>query len=268
MTEMYEPIIPDGIPEDRMPSLLVNWHLGSRARRHMSRRRFYSVSGALSGKGKGRVLDIGCGWGYNLLLLARRGFDAYGIDIVSNDFHAARRIAEANNAVIHLARADASLLPFPAAAFDAVTSVETFEHIYGPDRPAALREIERVLRPGGIVSLSTPNYASMIEGGKRMLVRLPLLKRIFPPMCYPAGETSREAYHPYRYHAPVRRGAIENLLRDAGFEQIEIRYIIFVFKNLPDALFGPARCAESLFERLPGMRRLGSTMLVTARKPA
>ncbi len=262
-----EPVIPGNIPEDRIPSLLVNWHLGSRARRHMSRRRFISVSRALCGMGGGRVLDIGCGWGYNLLLLGANGFESVGIDIVSNDFLAARWIADANEEVLHLAQADASALPFEDGSYDAVTSVETFEHIYAGDRVKVVREIFRILKPGGILSMSTPNFTSLVERGKRLLVRVPFLKRFFPSMCYPAGETSKAAYHPYRYHLPVRRSELVDLLGGNGFERVEVRTIIFVWKNVPDFLFPPAQFIEAVLERLPGPNRLGSTLVLTARKP-
>ena len=143
-----ELVIPDGIPPDRFPSLLGNWYRGSRARRHLSRRRFETVAGLLgSGKG-GRALDVGCGWGYNLYLLHRAGFTPYGIDIVTNDFLAARRIAGANGYPARLACADVSDLPFMSAAVTAVASVETFEHVFGEDRRRAVSEIARILAPG------------------------------------------------------------------------------------------------------------------------
>ena len=262
-----EPVIPDNIPEDRVPGLLVSWHLGSRARRHMSRRRFVAVSRILCGMEGGLVLDIGCGWGYNLFLLGSNGFESVGIDIVSNDFIAARRIAEANDRVLHLAQADASALPFEDGSFDAVTSVETFEHIYAGDRVKAVREIFRILGPGGILSMSTPNFISLVERGKRLLVRVPFFKRFFPPMCYPAGETSKAAYHPYRYHLPVRRSELVDLLMENGFERVEARTIIFVWKNVPDFLFPAVHFIEAVLERLPGLNRLGSTLVLAARKP-
>jgi ubiquinone/menaquinone biosynthesis C-methylase UbiE len=258
--------IPRDIPEDRTPSLLVNWHFGSKARQYMSRRRFLSVAEALDPAPGGRVLDIGCGWGYNLFLLGSNGFDPIGIDIVSNDFLAARRIADASGTVVLLAQADAGRLPFRDETFDAVTSVETFEHIFEHDRIKTVREIFRILRPGGILSMSTPNFTSLVESGKRLLMRVPSLKRLFPPMCYPVKDTDRDAYHPYSYHLPVRRRELVDLLLASGFEEIETRAIIFVWKNLPDLLFYPALWIEAALERLPGSKRLGSTLVVKARK--
>ena len=74
-------------------------------------------------------------------------------------------------------------------------------------------------------------------------------------------------YHPYRYHLPIRRPELVRLLGDSGFEQIETRAIIFVWKNIPDLLFPLARCSEAVMERLPLVNRLGSTIVLNAHKP-
>jgi len=261
-----EPVIPEDIPAEELPSLLVNWHMGPSARRYMSRRRFAEVAGALGGRRGGRVLDVGCGWGYNLFLLRGLGFDPVGIDIVQNDFPAARRVAEANGVRLYLVGADVSLLPFASGSFDAITSVETLEHVFRDDRRRAFDEMARVLAAGGVLSLSTPNHGSFVERGKRFIARNPVLKRFFPPMCYPSGGVSRARYHPYSYHDPLRREEIEELLHAGGFEAASFRTIIFVTKNTPDLLVPFARLLEFVLERVPGLRRLGSTLTVTARK--
>jgi 2-polyprenyl-3-methyl-5-hydroxy-6-metoxy-1,4-benzoquinol methylase len=261
-----EPGIPDGIPAERYPDLLRNWFLGNRARAYLARRRFHEVTGLVRGA-EGRALDAGCGWGYNLFLLSREGLAPVGIDIVQDDFLAARMIARENGYEAMLVGADLAALPFAAGSFAAVTAVETFEHIYEDDRRAAVREVWRVLEPGGALALSTPNYGSIVEAGKRSLVRLGLLKRLFPAMCYPAGHVRREEYHPYRYHKPAPRRDVEALLEEAGFRIERVSTIIFVWKNVPDPLFGAARAIERLLERIPLLTRLASTLVVLAKKP-
>jgi ubiquinone/menaquinone biosynthesis C-methylase UbiE len=267
MKDLPEPLIPSGIPEDKMPSLLVNWFLGSKAKRYLSRRRFVTVTGMLpEGKGR-RALDVGCGWGYNLFLLGLRGYDPYGIDIVQNDFAAASMIARANGTEAGLCGADMSGLPFGDGTFAAVTAVETFEHVFHPDRPAAVREAMRVLEPGGILVLSTPNYYSVVEFGKRVVTRLPFLKKGLPGMCYPVGEIERDDYHPYSYHRPSPAGDIRILLSKEGFEVTAVERIIFVLKNAPDSLFPAARGLERILENLPPFNLLASTLVVRAVKP-
>jgi ubiquinone/menaquinone biosynthesis C-methylase UbiE len=250
-----------------MPSLLKNWFLGPKAKRWLSRRRFAAVTGALpEGRGE-RALDVGCGWGYNLFLLGRMGYEPFGIDIVPEDFHAAVRIARANGIAAGLAVADMSGMPFGDGSFAAVTAVETFEHIFHPDRPSALSEAYRVLRPGGAMVISTPNYYSIVETGKRLISILPPLKRIMPGMCYPAGELPRRQYHPYSYHRPSPAREIRALIEAQGFEVVCMRRIIFVLKTVPDALFRISRSVESVMERIPPVRLLAATLVIRADKP-
>jgi ubiquinone/menaquinone biosynthesis C-methylase UbiE len=267
MEGLPEPVIPPDIPADRMPSLLENWFLGPRAKRWLSRRRFVTVTGMLPpGEGR-RALDVGCGWGYNLFLLGHRGYEPYGIDIVPEDFLAATRIAGANGREAAICCADMSSLPFGDGSFAAVTAVETFEHIFHPDRPAAVSEAMRVLEPGGSLVLSTPNYRSLVETGKRLANRLPFLKKALPGMCYPVGAIRREDYHPYSYHRPSPAGEIRALLEAGGFSVTGMRRIIFVLKNMPDSLFQAARGMEKVMEAVPPVSLLASTLVVRAEKP-
>jgi ubiquinone/menaquinone biosynthesis C-methylase UbiE len=267
MKDLPEPVIPVGIQADRMPSLLENWFLGSKAKRWLSRRRFVAVTGMLpAGMGR-RALDVGCGWGYNLFLLGLRGYAPYGIDIVQNDFAAASMIAAANGTQSRLSCADMSALPFGDGTFAAVTAVETFEHVFHPDRRSAVREAWRVLEPGGALVLSTPNYYSFVETGKRVANRLPFLKRALPGMCYPVGEIERSDYHPYRYHRPSPEGEIRSMLEDEGFEVTGSQRIIFVLKNLPDPVFPLARGLEAVMERTPPISLLASTLVLAAVRP-
>ncbi len=262
-----DPVIPGNITGDEMPSLLANWFLGSKAKRYLSRRRFMTVTGiAARSRRGGRALDAGCGWGYNLFLLERAGFRPFGIDIVQNDFTAASKVASANRVTINIAGADISALPFVDSAFSAVTAVETFEHIFEPDRVKAVREAARVLEPGGVFVLSTPNYRSLIESVKRLIVKLPILKKLFPVMCYPVGDIERGDYHPYSYHRPMKPAGIRKLLESEGFAVTGMKRVLFVFKNTPDLLFPLFRTVEYLLERIPLVRVLAGTLIVTARK--
>jgi len=101
-----------------------------------------------------RVLDIACGSGYGAQLLAARAASVVGADIESAAVDYAReRYASANLA---FDVADAHTLDgFPNGSFDAVVSFETIEHL--PDYRAYLAAVRRVLRPGGIYIVSTPD---------------------------------------------------------------------------------------------------------------
>ena len=133
-----------------------------------------AVLRALAAGPRARVLDVGCGTGR----LAERLVGADGVrTVVGCDFsggmleNAAERLADARRAGrVHLVRGDATRLPFADAAFDAAVSTEAFH--WFPDQDAALRELRRVLRPGGrlMLALVSPPFeiiADVFEVGMR-----------------------------------------------------------------------------------------------------
>ena len=93
------------------------------------------------------ILDCACGTGAHLPLLARYG-RVVGFDISFLGLRYARRVG------YPLVRADLTRIPFRDGAFDLVVSFDVFESV--PDDQGALREMVRVLAPGGAVVWSAP----------------------------------------------------------------------------------------------------------------
>ncbi len=108
----------------------------------------------------GIILDVGCGGGRTILELAGLAPEGkvYGIDYSAASVAVARRTNAALIASgrVDIQRGSVSSLPFSAGTFDAVTAVET--HYYWPDLVSDLREVRRVLKPGGRVAIIAETY--------------------------------------------------------------------------------------------------------------
>jgi 2-polyprenyl-3-methyl-5-hydroxy-6-metoxy-1,4-benzoquinol methylase len=98
-----------------------------------------------------RVLDAGCGTGRATAALADRGAEVVAFDIGERLVARARRRCECRPAV-----GSVMSLPFADATFDVVLSTEVIEHL--PQPSLAIREFARVLKPGGHLVLSVPNW--------------------------------------------------------------------------------------------------------------
>lgn len=106
-------------------------------------------------KSSGKALDIGCGPGYFLTAAQNLGFDVYGLD--PSDY------------IVSMAQKDwgdrvklglIETAEYPAESFDLVVAFDTFEHIYEPK--GFLAAIHKVLKPNGVLAITTPDPTSML----------------------------------------------------------------------------------------------------------
>jgi len=114
------------------------------------------------------VLDAACGEGYGSAMLAAAG----AASVVGLDIDAATVAHARETHGIDAREGDVSRLPFDDGAFDLVVSFETIEHVAEP--AAALDEFRRVLAPGGILVVSTPNTDEYLEDNPYHLHELTL----------------------------------------------------------------------------------------------
>lgn len=96
------------------------------------------------------VLDLGSGTGTLAIMAARRtGCDVVGIDADPEILEIARRKADAAGVEVRFDEGLATELPYEDDSFDRILSTLFFHHLVSADKRATLREVARVLRPGG-----------------------------------------------------------------------------------------------------------------------
>lgn len=93
----------------------------------------------------GAILDAGCGEGVLVEKYARQGWNIIGVD--------------KNYASEFVKEGSITKLPFEDNSFDTVMALDVLEHLHYNEQPLAIRELKRVLKPGGLVIFSCPNLA-------------------------------------------------------------------------------------------------------------
>jgi SAM-dependent methyltransferase len=159
--------------------------------------------------GRPRILDAGCGTGNNLRHLAGWG-RAAGIDL------SAEALRFCHERGVAAAGATLLSLPFADGTFDCVTSFDVIYHQWVEDDGAAVREMARVLRPGGL-----------------LLVRVPALRALWG--AHDAAVLSRHRY---------TRGELRALVEGAGLLALRVTYA--------NTLLLPLLAARRAVDRLSG----------------
>lgn len=176
---------------------------------------------AVAGRHARTVLDIGAGNGLLLAVLKLLGHEVHGVDFfdrTGEDVYARHGIP------FRVCNVEADPLPFDTASMDAVSCCQALEHFTHSHLPAVL-EMKRVLKPGGIVELDVPNVASF-RNRSRLLrgkhITFDYLSHYLraKPVLYKGRE-----YYPDRHNREFTRGELELLLREAGFHDIEVRFL-------------------------------------------
>jgi 2-polyprenyl-3-methyl-5-hydroxy-6-metoxy-1,4-benzoquinol methylase len=120
----------------------------------------------------GSLLDVGCGIPLFLDLARSAGYDVQGVDSVPEVARIAR-----DDFGIPVRAAPFDRCGLSNGSFDVITMWDFLEHV--PDPMAALRQSRRLLRGGGVLFVSAPNYRSALHGIATMLAKL-RLRRVLP----------------------------------------------------------------------------------------
>lgn len=121
-------------------------------------RNFFGID--MAERSKVRILEVGCGSASNLWMIAREGFDAYGVDNSSAALPLAKEMLNRYGAVAHLELGDMTALPHADNYFDAVVDVYSSYCINEQGFGRMLSEVSRVLKPGGKFFIYTPGKGS------------------------------------------------------------------------------------------------------------
>lgn len=220
-----------------------------------------------------QVLDAGCGPGYMLAALAKRGLDVSGMDAAPEMLRMSgdRLRASYPDRTFTLELGSIEALPFPDASFDVVCTAGVVEYLR--DDHAVLSEMHRVLRPGGHLLYPVTNLLSPVDYldfAVEFLKRRPSLLGAFNAVWTRAGHA---AVLPRHFH--VRRHRPAALRRDIaahGFTLIDALYFFFLPLPRPlDKFFpGMSNRAGARMERLARTQLgiLGEGYLTLSRKPA
>jgi SAM-dependent methyltransferase len=172
--------------------------------------------------GAKRVLDVGSGQGLLLSFLTELGHECHALDV--KDQPSNYQDTYGKGIVFQLCNVEADAIPYPDESFDAVVCCQVLEHFSHSPLPA-VREMKRVLRPGGVLEVDVPNVASF-----RNRVRLLRGKHI----TYDYAEHYLHAtpilykgmsYYPLRHNREFTKGELELLLQSSGFQKYEVSFL-------------------------------------------
>jgi demethylmenaquinone methyltransferase / 2-methoxy-6-polyprenyl-1,4-benzoquinol methylase len=172
-----------------------------------------------------RILDVATGTGMVAFGLARRGATVIGLDQSEHMLAGARARATAQPGNPTFIQGEAEHLPFADGEFDALTF--TYLLRYVDDRAATMRELARVVKPGGrigMVEFGVPQSVPL-RAAWRLHTRLglPLLGRAVSPAWVEVGRflgPNIEDFH-------AREPNLERLWRDAGIIEVNLRHMSF-----------------------------------------
>jgi ubiquinone/menaquinone biosynthesis C-methylase UbiE len=224
----------DALYDEKGPQL-DNWKFIQRKLR---------VEELLSNERPGRLLDVGCGTGPMAPTFLRRGWEFHGLDIAPKMIeHARRRFADDQRAMFYIGKIEQA--EFPANHFDALIAMGLLEYLNDTELAAAMKEMARVLKPGGVMVISVIQPRSF-DSLMRQAFALPT--RVLKPLYMKLR--GKQFDLDGLVHRQFSVGVLERMMADVGCIREDHAYynlvpLPFPFdKLLPRAALAASRWAE------------------------
>ncbi|HZA37564.1 MAG TPA: class I SAM-dependent methyltransferase [Candidatus Baltobacteraceae bacterium] len=217
------------------------WNWESPAGKLRWARRVKMLSGHL--KPEMTVLELGCGTGYFTRELARSGADIVAIDVSPELLEIARTNCSAPNVRFEIQNAYA--LTYSNATFDSVVGSSVLHHL---EIEEAVREIYRVLKPGGTIHFTEPN---MLNPQIAIQKNVPWIKRRL-------GDSPDET--------AFFRWSLRRLLEQTGYGDVQIDPFDFLHPKTPVPLIDPLNAFGSFLEKTPVVSEFAGSLYIRAVK--
>ena len=217
------------------------WNWESSAGKVRWKRRVDMLSSVI--KEGDEVLELGCGTGYFTKELLKLNARITAIDISPELIEEARRTIQAEN--VYFKIQNAYQTEFLDNNFDAVVGSSVLHHL---DLGKAVREIHRILKPGGLIAFTEPN---MMNPQIALQKNIPWLKRKF-------GDSPDET--------AFFRWKLKKMLQRSGFERIDVVPFDFLHPVVPESLIKAVSALGRIAEHTAMLKEIAGSLYIKARK--
>ncbi len=200
-------------------------------------------------KEKGRFLELGCAYGFFLDVVRNRGWEAHGVEISNDSANYARQELKLDVKIGTLEEAN-----YPDEYFDVIFLSDVLEHL--PNPIEILKEINRILKPDGILRMLVPNDLYCLSVWIKKIIRGTKYRKpsVLPPI------------HLYFFS----KDTLQKALKKTGFDILKIKFTVY---SCPDYknYFGVKRLLlypilHKLFHQVSILLNMSNTINVFAKK--